>query len=97
MTPELFMLALACGAVLIAVWWEVRFARQRTLVATMIHAAAGWCVVGVLPDLLKAGMAHGRIGAMAMLLGAVLPGLVYAFCGCLRVLRLAAGGAGALR
>jgi hypothetical protein len=82
-TPQLFVLFLALGAALIAIWIDFRLPRlaPANLRATFVHAAAAFVALAIAPlaaDSVFSPSASFLV-RLAALLGIVFPVLVYAF------------------
>jgi hypothetical protein len=86
MSSGTFVLALAIGAGLLAIWTHARFpglAPER-LGRTMLHTAASVLLLHLLPAVIDSGLS-----IQIALLGIVLPALTYAMLAAIWMLRLA--------
>jgi hypothetical protein len=86
MSDGRFLLALAAGAALLAIWTHVRFpafAPARLLV-TVVHTGIAMLLLNITPLALETG-----INTYFALFGLVLPSLVYAMLAALWMLKLA--------
>jgi hypothetical protein len=82
-TPSLFVLALAIGAALVALWTDVRFPTlaPMTLRASFVHAAVAFVALAVVPVVIEPVLAtpQSPLAQLVARLGVLFPTLVYAF------------------
>lgn len=83
MSPSLFVLFLALGAAIIALWIEMRFPAlaPATLRASLVHAAAASVALVFVPIAFDPMFAvgHALVVELVALFGGIFPVLVYAF------------------
>jgi hypothetical protein len=94
MSNEVFVLALAAGAGLLAVWIHARFpglAPER-MGKTLLHTGAAFALVQVIP-----GLGNSPVAMFAAVFLFVLPALVYALLCTIWVLKLAQTALGVSR
>ncbi len=83
MTPSLFVLCLALGAALIALWVDVRFPAlaPTSLRPSFIHAGVAFVALAVVPIVIEPTFSAQQPLAtkLVVLFGILFPALVYAF------------------
>ncbi len=83
MSPAIFALFVALGAVVIALWIDLRFPTlaPMSLRANFVHAAVAFVALAIVPVAIEPMFAPGQslIVQLVGLLGIVFPVLVYAF------------------
>jgi hypothetical protein len=83
MSPSIFVLFLALGAAIIALWIELRFPRlaPMTLRACFVHAAVSFVALVVVPIAIEPmfSATQSLVVELIALFGGLFPVLVYAF------------------
>ena len=94
MSKELFVLALAVGAALLAMWLHTRFPDlgPQKPGRLIVHIVAALVLLNAIP-----GIGGSTLAAYAVVFGFVLPALVYTFLATIWLLLVAQRGSSAFR